>query len=144
METNPDFHSKLATLVELWQTKRGIRTMPRRADFDPVALREWLGNLVLIDVVDAGQDFRVRLHGSKLSWATSDMTGKSAMKLLSDWAGAVTADCGRVVTTKAPLFTRYRQTISGRPTNFVAVILPLSDDGFTVTMALLAAYPSPE
>lgn len=57
-------HPLLQRLLQLWDVKRGQRPMPVRADFDVLELKDWLGNLVLVDVLEGATEFRYRLYGS--------------------------------------------------------------------------------
>jgi hypothetical protein len=52
--------------------------MPSRADIDPLDLRFAIGNLILVDAIEAEPlRFRVRLHGTNLSERMDfDLTGK--------------------------------------------------------------------
>ena len=72
-------HANLARLYRHWDGLCGGRAMPRRPDFDPLALPALLGNLILIDVLGrAPLRFRYRLVGSKLTERIGrDMTGRS-------------------------------------------------------------------
>src|SRR5690606_40981648 len=47
--------------------KRGDRIMPARADMDPLELRDYLGWIVIVDVLDGGSDFYYRLVGTKVA-----------------------------------------------------------------------------
>src|SRR4051812_6971796 len=42
-------HPLLRRLLAMWKTKCGDRMMPTRADFDVLELKDWLGNLMLIE-----------------------------------------------------------------------------------------------
>ena len=53
-------------LYTYWQSKRGTRAMPSRADIDPGEFRALLPHVMLVDVVDGGADFRYRLVGTEL------------------------------------------------------------------------------
>lgn len=53
-------HPNLVQLFHHWQTMRGTRPMPRRADFDPASLPLLLGNLILVDVLRDPLRFRYR------------------------------------------------------------------------------------
>jgi hypothetical protein len=44
----------LVRLFKYWQSKRGNRLMPSRADIDPTELRSLVYNVMLYDVVEPG------------------------------------------------------------------------------------------
>jgi hypothetical protein len=67
-------HPLLRRLLAMWEAKCGDRMMPTRANFDVLELKDWLGNLMLIKVLDGATEFslpplwqRARL----LLWARS-------------------------------------------------------------------------
>lgn len=82
---DPDIgdNARFIALKEYWDRKRGSHAMPRRADIDPLELRDHLGSLVMIDVLPGAADFRMRLIGTFITAAYGrDSTGKllSALK----------------------------------------------------------------
>src|ERR1700730_15140635 len=67
----------LKRLSAYWESCRGSRAMPGRADIDPVDMQFILGNLYLVDVLREPLRFRMRLHGTELvRRAGHDLTGK--------------------------------------------------------------------
>ncbi|MBI1330264.1 MAG: PAS domain-containing protein [Alphaproteobacteria bacterium] len=56
---------RLTTLREFWDKKRDANALPRRGDFDPKALRPWIGNLALVEIVPDGE-MHFRLCGTNL------------------------------------------------------------------------------
>jgi hypothetical protein len=59
-------HPDVKRLLAYWNEKRGDRSMPVRADIVPSEIVSILPNIVIYDVVDDGQDFRVRIFGTAL------------------------------------------------------------------------------
>ena len=83
-ELDPDIsnNKRFAELKAYWDNKRGTRPMPRRADIDPVELRDHLGSLVMIDVLPGAVDFRMRLIGTAIvGFYGRDSTGKLLSEL---------------------------------------------------------------
>ena len=74
----PIKHPKLQQLYDYWSAKRGKRTMPSRADIDPLEMTFIIGNLILVDVIPGTPlGFRIRLHGTNLvERAHYELTGK--------------------------------------------------------------------
>jgi hypothetical protein len=66
----------VARLYAYWDSKRRGRPMPSRGDLDPVEMREWLGRIMLYDVIrEDPLDFRYRLIGSHIVHACgADLT----------------------------------------------------------------------
>jgi hypothetical protein len=125
-------------LYRYWLGKRGSRPMPARRDLDPGDIGALLPYLTILDKVD-GQ-FRYRLHGSAAAQEIGrDLTGGFVGSYVStpESAEAMRAVCERVFTISNPVFTTGEFTIkSGASHNISVLLLPLSDDGVTVNMAL--------
>ncbi len=132
---------RLMALFRLWVSKRRGRIAPARADFSTEELRSWLGNIILLDVVDGGRDFHYRLFGSVVTReAGFDMTGK----MLSDYP----------IKSRLPfLFEVHRELVRracpaltehnpGVPNvrRRRRLLLPFSSDGKTIDMTLSANY----
>jgi hypothetical protein len=54
------------SFVELWNTKRGNRRVPRWSDYDWDDLFPWWGSLVVSDVFWEPYDYRYRLYGTNV------------------------------------------------------------------------------
>lgn len=54
------------TIYAYWREKRGAAPFPDRRALDPVDIPGLLPYLVLYDVLDGGEDFRVRLQGGSV------------------------------------------------------------------------------
>ena len=77
LETLAIRHPRLKTLYTFWDITRGSRRYPARADFAFKNLRQWLGHIALIDVVQKPPRFRIRLLGTRLvEYAGADHTGQ--------------------------------------------------------------------
>ena len=122
-----------------WQGKCGARSMPARADIDPLEMRSMLGYLMLLDVLPVPQRFRVRLQGTELMWWIGrELTGLTLDALpaseLVAFAGRCLAD---VVASGAPYHWIGRHVLDDVMRRYEALILPLSSDGSTVDMLLV-------
>lgn len=139
-------HPLVSAIHRYWDGKRGARSMPRRADLDPVELRGLVENIVLYDVVEGG--YRVRLVGNAIvefegrnttgEWAGSSRPPEVATQLIDI--------LGSIVSQRTPRFRTgvvhwhrdrtYRQ--------FESCFLPLSPDDSNVNMILNAiAFTNP-
>jgi len=130
---------KAVALYQYWNARRGIRSMPTRADIDPLEMRQWLPRLTLVDVSPDGERFTYRLVGTQIV----DLLGvnPTGRQVETAWpeetAGLVLDGYREVVETRAPVFC---QQIKGwledqKPTAW-AMRLPLSSDGEDVDMIL--------
>jgi hypothetical protein len=125
-------HPKLRRLYEYWDTKRGGRKMPARADLDPLEMTFIIGNIILVDVLDEiPPRFRIRLHGTNLSQRVGyELTGKMLDELpVTEFRALAQQSFARVATTGTATHGRRDRIIDGRFARYETVIMPLSDDG---------------
>jgi hypothetical protein len=156
----PDLRdSRLRSLYEYWERKRGSRPMPSRADLDPLEMGPWLGNLLMIDVGEDGS-YVYRLYGTKFVESFGvDMTGRPLDELPAEQRERVRADYetvrasrqprGRLYTAafEVPQLGRSAVPPGGRDQQVVTwerLVLPLSDGGERVAILLVGAYPLPD
>lgn len=147
--------SRLGALYAYWDGKRDGRPMPRRSDIDPVEMRQWLGNLLLIDVTAEGR-FIYRLYGTRfVDNFGRDMTGRSVDDLPVEQQERVRADYEAVCASRQPRARLYtasfevpaRGTLKRAEPQVVTwerLVMPLSDGAERVEMLLVAAYPLPD
>jgi hypothetical protein len=125
-------------LYRYWLVKRSDRHMPARSDIEPGDIRALLPYLTILDKAD-GQ-FRYRLHGSAAAQEIGrDLTGGIVGSYVSTpaSAAAMRAVCERVFARAHPVFsTGEFQVKPGCTHNMSVLLLPLSDDGATVNMAV--------
>lgn len=138
--TNP----KMRRVYEYWLAKCAGRRMPRRADIDPLELRDLLGNLCLVEVTtDAPPRFRYRVDGSNLATITGfDLTGKYADELPDEpYRAYVLEIYNRILAARAPIFLANEEEWEGYGVHVESATLPLSSDGETVDAILDAVFP---
>lgn len=131
---------RIATLVDHWQAISPAGRLPGRQHFEPLAVVKLLPNLWLLDVIDGGIDFRVRILGTEIedvgTWARTGATLQESFP--APEAGVLCHELRKVVKTGRPiwhengLFFTPSRTISG----VERVALPLARDGKTVDMIL--------
>lgn len=121
---------QLQFLQRYWTEHAGVRRAPAIADIDPVKLRPALGFIVLMDVINGGSDFRVRLYGSIVAAVSGfDLTGK----LASDHPASpylVTFYCAlyRAAYLRAePVFTIHRPAAAVHTHTWHRLTLPFAD-----------------
>jgi hypothetical protein len=117
--------------------------MPSRADIDPLDLRFAIGNLILVDAIEAEPlQFRIRLHGTNLSERMDfDLTGKMLDEMpLVDFRDRIRQSFATVVTTKKPLHAQRDQIFDDRPRRYETIILPLSSDDVRVDVILCGLF----
>lgn len=131
---------RLRRLHEYWEKERGKRALPARTDINPVELRYLLGHIILLDVLNEPQQFRVRLQGTELErWMGGDLTGKTLDHLPSPQLAAVAQEClAKAIEARGPYHRIGAQIIDDIPRRFEALILPLAADGVAINMLLAA------
>lgn len=124
---------------DYWNVKRGARHMPARRDLDPLDMRAFLPQVMLLDVLDGGRDFFCRVCGSDIRERIGvEMTGR----LLSELNGEpevvkrILEEYREVVRLRRPTSARHDfiNRITGRPKVYERLTTPLSDDGRIVNM----------
>lgn len=121
-------NDKLRELVAYWRTQCCGRTMPRRCDIDPTAVRENLGRMHLLDVEGPGQ-YRYRIYGSAVTNPDlSEMTGRTTRDYRDqDFARLVTSHMDEAFALAAPTCYRIEALTDGKPYRYIRLILPLGD-----------------
>jgi hypothetical protein len=129
----------LSVLLGYWRSKLAGRTMPRRADIEPTEIPQLLPHLQLVDRVDGR--YRYRLAGTAIVAAYgSELTGRFVDEIIPPPRRAVAeGHYNTVYEARRPIFVRNKYTTT-RDIDIVAsrVILPLSEDGASVSMLLMA------
>jgi hypothetical protein len=141
---------RLKALHAYWKSKAGTRRMPARKDLDPIEMKAWLGNLMLVEF-PTGKfiEFRYRLEGTHIEefyghdWRR---TGRGVE--------AVTAESERAIVLPQweSVFDRgcpaYHESdiwaSEGKLARQTKLLLPLSTDGEHVDMILGAIYFRPQ
>ena len=152
-------HPKLRTLYLYWQERRAGFPFPSRRDIDPIEMRNWLGNLLLI-ACEPGVRYRYVVYGTHFVDAFGvDLTGR--------WIDALPKDQHRMLaeeydtvrmsgipelrryTARFGLVTRGKPTSSEREMTWERLVLPLGGtrasgtreaDRDRVALLLVGAY----
>ncbi|MBI3453346.1 MAG: PAS domain-containing protein [Rhodospirillales bacterium] len=134
-------HPRLGDLFRLWDAKRAARQIPARGDIDVLELRPWLGNLMLLEIVDGGADFFYRVYGSTLAgYFGRDFTGKHLNELPENVRSAVGAEYRTVTATRAPLVVSHRRSIMRQYMTVSKLILPLGIYDAAADMLLVGVF----
>ncbi len=137
-------HPTLAFLHDYWQGKRGARKLPSRRDIVPLELKEYLGWVVLIDVMPGMTDFKYRLIGTLVTqYFRTDSTGLTPAEAWAPQGRDAVHDIYKLLRAVAgkQLVLRLHGDADwyadGREP-FDSLYLPLSDDGENVDRILHA------
>lgn len=132
----------LAFVRDYWNARRGGRAMPSRADIRPADMKKHLGWIVMLDVLNGGDDFRYRTLGTRITeHFGSDPTGRTIKDFYSGF-GAGVRDVAlevmrQAVEERAPVLTTGVGGTVGYPfIKFGTIYAPLSDDGAHVNILM--------
>jgi hypothetical protein len=132
----------LAFLKSYWDTQRGARAMPARADIKPADIKEHLGWVMLVDALPGLVDFRYRIIGTRVTqYFIAESTGKTVTEVFGPYGeGAVKgvlAVYRKAARDKVVVRSYGGAGWLGRSfLDFDALAMPLSDDGETANMVL--------
>ncbi|WP_374383665.1 PAS domain-containing protein [Dongia sp.] len=137
---------RLRTLYEYWHSKVHDGRLPARADIDPLEMKDWLGNLMLIEFHGDVYNYQIRLDGTNLEHyygtrrtghGVESLTDEDERRLLMDQYAAV-------LEGKCPAYYEADFTNSdGVFARQTKLILPLSADKEHVDMVLVGIYFRP-
>jgi hypothetical protein len=130
---------RLQRLLAYWTSLKGTRLAPARSELNPADMRDQLGWIWLMDVLDGGEDFRFRMGGDRIIQFFGQ---RLAGATLNDVAAQYPEFFGRF-RNLVHLATYSGKPASGGPSQTAyeprayleveALMLPLSDDGKSVT-----------
>ena len=130
---------KLREAFKLWDSKRGKRHMPSRADFDPVEMPKLLPSIILVDVESDGPRLKIRLAGTKIvDMFGANYTGSYMDEIqFGDVREKILREYNLAASEKRPVFSDHEfRKLNDYHHTVERVILPLSNDDETVNMLL--------
>jgi hypothetical protein len=133
-----DRYPDLSRMLAYWESKRGQRFAPRRADIDPAELVAFLPRLLLADVQRDPLEFRYRLVGTAIcAMHGAEFTGKSPRDFEPAALGTVIHEhyCD-VVRRREPTLYLLQLDTHVQSRSYARLLLPLSEDGREVTMLM--------
>lgn len=136
-------HPMLQQLYRYWDSKRSGRMAPRRADIDPADFYYAIGWVHLFDVSRGVEHFVVRVLAGQAERAfglgVDFRTPEDAKDV--EFHEMAQRDLRWVLANGKPLRSFHDVTTQRRRYRLEGVMLPLSDDGQTVNMVLIASVP---
>ena len=133
----------LQPLFQYWVAACGEKPMPARTDIDPVTIPiGLLPNIVLVDVLPQTLRFRYRVMGTAVArMLDADWTGRYVDEI-PDIHESVQLQYEETARTRSPTvimneYDRYDSSLMQHKfIRYERLLLPLSEDGDTVTMLL--------
>lgn len=138
----PDMPKTVLAAADYWlERARHLGDLPRRSDLNPVRMKPFLPQILLLDVIEGGANFRFRVYGSGVERFThGNYTGKliTEVPVLAP-PGRVFTAMQRVATTAQPEFdTPPYAGPYGAQTRVFSFMAPLVDDQRAVAMLIVA------
>ena len=135
----------LRFLLTHWQGMATNGALPLADDLDPIDLRPALGNIMLVDVLDDGRDFRYRLYGSAIAFISSgDKTGKSVIDFEGIPAQFFYVVYRAALIRRCPVYTHHYPANMSNFRRWHRLLLPLSDKSGNVVRYLIGCYADPK
>jgi hypothetical protein len=136
-------HPKLAALETLWRGKCGSKSIPARSDFGLFEFVPWMGNLTILEVIEGGEDFYFRLHGTNIvNLYGYEMTGKYVSGLSEEIRITIFREYSEAVQRREPTVIRRSHVHPSREyTKVIKLLLPLSPVGETINQPFSCSYP---
>lgn len=138
------FEAPLKVLFRWWRAKRPTHGLPSIDAVDPVALKEALGYLMILDVLEDGWDYRYRLYGSEIAQhAKRDYTGQktSDLKVVSPIPTFYIACYRAVLVRPEPLMTRNQPPSEVSTTTWTRLVLPMAGADGKIARFLVGNVP---
>jgi hypothetical protein len=137
-------HPDLRKLHAFWLGYCGDGTVALASEIDPGDLRPWIGNLVIMDVIE-GDNFVYSYYGDAFEKAFGEtMVGKSIELLPADQRALLQGEYDAVRRERLPKLRRYTADFGGRTATWERLVLPLTSDGTAVDKLMVAAYQLPD
>jgi len=104
---------------------------------DPLMLRSALGAISLLDVIDGGRDFQMRLHGSDIAETLGvDMTGMNLGEMSVPFMSFLLVTYRAPLLRPAPLLLRYTPAMQFFRSAWWRIGMPLVRDGKVVRLLI--------
>ena len=137
---------RLRSLYDYWHSNMHGSALPGRTDIDPLEMKQWLGNLMLIEFHGDVSSYQIRLDGTNLEhYYGTRRTGFGVEKLTSEEERHLLMEqYSAVLDAKRPAYYEAEFTNSdGVYSRQAKLILPLSADKERVDMVLVGIYFRP-
>lgn len=130
-------------VLDYWDRLRGPRLFPARAQFDPMAVRKYLPNIFMIDVLPDGE-YRYRVVGTVISefFGAGNAAGKTPQEVFGEAAEVALAPIRICAGERSPYMHKASAEWHYQDRNFVyyeVVVLPLGESDDIVDKVLCCA-----
>jgi hypothetical protein len=138
----PEQNPQLQAVHRYWLERCEGPRLPARRAIDPIDLKRYLSNLLLVDVTLHPLRFRYRLFGTGLvRLYQREMTGKYVDDIQSEsLRAAVLQAYAQVINRRSPVFSALAFVVDYHRVKYDRLLLPLAEDGDTVSMVMGAIF----
>lgn len=136
--------AQLPFVLAYWHSLRNAAGHVAPEHIDPFALKPALGYILLIDVLEGGEDFRYRLYGSEIARVAGfDMTGKRTSQMVTGSLASTFYIAGyrALLRRPEPLFTWHEMPMQITINNWDRIVLPLTDSDGRISRILTCNMP---
>ncbi|MGH6949122.1 MAG: PAS domain-containing protein [Kiloniellales bacterium] len=139
LEIGDPRYPQLNWLYDLWQERRGHRSMPARSEIGPAELKEVLPRVMIVDVTYEPLEFRYRLSGTAISTIHGqDFTGLSVRDLQPKiYSDLIWRHYCEVLERQVPTIYEVSLLNDFTRRHYARIILPLSAKGDRVDKLLV-------
>lgn len=132
----------LSQVLNWWLVQKGNAAMPSPGTIDPVGLRGLLGNLMILEPIDEGQDFYMRLYGSNVTpHSHHDLTGQKVSEIWTPLRDYFLVNYRAVYHRRESLYSLHTPPVQINFSAWKRLILPFGD-GQTVTRLVVGICPT--
>lgn len=139
---DPDFHAvptpQLAFLLRYWERLHAEQGHVTPDDIDLAALQPAIDNVMLLDVLEDGDDFHYRLYGRRIATRSGfDMTGKRTSEVPTGQLASTffLAVYRAALARRQPVYTWHQMPVRVTVNTWHRLILPLAGaDGRVVQL----------
>ncbi|MCW0233851.1 MAG: hypothetical protein OJJ21_09660 [Ferrovibrio sp.] len=135
---------QLPFVLNLWLSLRDAGGRVAPGQIDPFALKPALGYILLIDVLEDGEDFRYRLYGSEVARVAGfDMTGKRTSQMVTGSLASTFYIAGyrALLRRPEPLFTWHEMPMQITINSWDRIVLPLTGSDGRISRILTCNMP---
>lgn len=136
--------SRLVTLLRYWRGMPKVKDLPNCEDLDPIDITSTLGIVMLLEVLETGDDYRYLIYGQEIAERFGrNMVGQRTSDIPTH--PSVTAlflACYRVVIdTRRPILTEHSAPPQVSATSWRRLVMPLAGKGGQVERILVGNIP---
>lgn len=136
--------NRLQRLASYWREKADDQDAASISAIDPMEMRYVLGYIMLLDVIDAGYDFRYRLYGTQISERFGKDVTKKTIRQFGDNEYIVNFFLGAyqaVTERRQPLLTVHYPKNASETESWTRLILPLKNENNEIARLLVGQIP---